>query len=57
MNRTKMCLDEQLDRIERMLKWLTISFMTEFNWELLTGEQREKLKSIGVPYINDILEE
>lgn len=48
----------QLDRIERMLKWLVIAIQAEFQFEQMSTAQKEKLKQIAkmCPDISDILE-
>lgn len=68
MDRSKMCLDDQLDRIERMLKWLILrkeldylSHDMEHNdyREEFKGEILDEMFKLGekLPDILDILEE
>lgn len=50
MNRTEMCMDEQFDRIERMLEWLI-----KFNH--INQPEFIEYKKKQLPDIDDILKE
>ncbi len=51
--------DTQLDRIERMLRWIVVVLQTEFHFKGMTPEQKVKMEKIVkvCPDISDIIKE
>ena len=48
----------QMERVERMLRWIVLALQAEFHFKSMTNEQKEKMENIVklCPDISDILE-